>query len=105
MLTPRGLADNPQSFTSKAQFMRDGKFMMSPWPMPNPESLHWRREHNGAVAIHHFPGHHPRRLKDFSFVLENAHVIFFQHFPGFDAARAVELIHDRMDDDEYEDDE
>jgi len=62
---------NPHSFKSTARFLPDGRFLMHPWPMPNPESLNWRHDvSSGSVQIHHFPAHRSKRLSNWSFSLE-----------------------------------
>jgi len=78
---------NPHSFKSIAKFHADGHFTMKPWPMPDPESLSWRRNsETGVVQIHHFPGHRPGRMSNWGFTLQNMHVIFVQNAPGFNAS-------------------
>ena len=89
---------NPVEFNSKAKFSIDKssgrtRFTMIPWPMEDVTEMPWRRNARGDVVIHHFPGHAAFRRSDWSFGLENEHVIFYQcNTPTFDADRVREEL-------------
>lgn len=80
---------NPFDFTATARFdynkkTRTGRFHMNPWPMDNVAELPWKRNGAGDVVIHHFPGHMLFRRADWSFGMQNDHVIFYQIHDQFD---------------------
>jgi hypothetical protein len=80
---------NPFDFSATARFdynkkTMTGRFNMNPWPMDNVSELPWKRNGAGDIVIHHFPGHELFRRPDWSFGMQNDHVIFYQIHEYFD---------------------
>jgi len=94
---------NPMEFTSEARFeidkvTRQPRFTMNPWPMHHVSQLPWRRNDRGDIVIHNFPGHVIFRLDDWSFGMENEHVVFFQaNTPGFSIEETREDLLNALD--------
>jgi hypothetical protein len=89
---------NPFEFSSTAWFEIDPKtkrtrFRMDPWPMENVVEMPWKQNADGGIVIHTFPEHVPFRRPDWSWCLENDHVIFFQsNFSGFNEEEAKHCL-------------
>ena len=80
---------NPLEFSATAWFAIDkyghNQFHMVPWPMDHVTEMPWTRNADGDVVIHRFPAHIFFRRDDWSYGLQNDHVIFFQcDTPTFD---------------------